>query len=61
METVTVNDLHHWMGHIAPDAVKLLVKKGMVEGIHLDENQSIHTCDSCEFAKIVARQLNVSV
>jgi hypothetical protein len=51
METVTVNDLHCWMGHIAPDAMKLLVKKGIVEGIHLDETQSVCTCDSCEFAK----------
>jgi hypothetical protein len=39
------------MGHITPDAAKLLVKKGIVKGIHLDETQSIHTCDSCEFAK----------
>jgi hypothetical protein len=39
------------MGHIAPDAAKLLVKKGIVEGIHLDETQSVRTCDSCEFAK----------
>jgi hypothetical protein len=51
METVTVNDLHCRMGHIAPDAAKLLVKKGIVEGIHLDETQSVCTCTSCEFAK----------
>jgi hypothetical protein len=51
METVTVNDLHRQMGYIAPDAAKLLVKKGIVEGIHLDETQSICTCNSCEFTK----------
>jgi hypothetical protein len=51
METLTVNDLHCRMGHIRPDAVKLLVKKGIIKGIHLDETQSICTCDSCEFAK----------
>jgi hypothetical protein len=44
METVTVNDLHCRIGHIAPDAMKLLVKKGIIEGIHLKETQSICTC-----------------
>jgi hypothetical protein len=39
------------MGHIAPDDAKLLIKKGIVEGIHLDETQSVCTCNSCEFAK----------
>jgi hypothetical protein len=51
METVTVNDLHHWISHITPNAVKLLVKKKIVKGIHLNETQSIHTCNSCEFTK----------
>jgi hypothetical protein len=43
METVTVNNLHRRIGHIAPDAAKLLVNKGIVEGIHLDETQSVRT------------------
>ena len=50
-ETLTVDDLHRQMGHIAPDAAKLLVKKGIVEGIELDESQNPRTCDVCEFAK----------
>ena len=51
IETVSVDDLHRRMGHIAPEAAKLLVKKGIVEGIELDESQTPRTCDSCEFAK----------
>ena len=39
------------MGHIAPDATKLLVKKQMVEGIELDKTQNPCICDSCEYAK----------
>jgi hypothetical protein len=67
METVTVNDLHHWMVHMAPDAMKLLVNRGIVEGIHLDESQSIHTCNFCEFTNTshkcedVAEQTTISV
>jgi hypothetical protein len=39
------------MGHLTPDAVKFLVKEGIIEGIHLDESQSVCTCNSCEFTK----------
>jgi hypothetical protein len=50
-ETLTVDDLHHHMGHIAPDTAKLLVKKHIIEGIQLGESQNPHTCDACEFVK----------
>src|ERR1700678_899459 len=39
------------MGHISPDAAKMLVKKGMVEGLTLDESSKIESCDSCEYGK----------
>ena len=32
-EVVTIEKLHRLMGHISPDAVKVLVKKGIVDGI----------------------------
>jgi hypothetical protein len=51
VETVTVDELHRRMGHIALDAAKLLVKKGIVDGIELDESQNPRNCNSCEFAK----------
>jgi hypothetical protein len=50
-ETLTVDDLHRQMGHITPDATKLLVKKGIVEGIQLNESQNPDTCNACEFVK----------
>jgi hypothetical protein len=46
-----MDELHCHIGHIAPDTAKLLVKKGIVEGIELDESQNPHNCDSCEFTK----------
>jgi hypothetical protein len=51
VETVTVDELHCHMGHIAPDAVRLLVKKGIVNGIELDKYQSPRNCNFCKFAK----------
>jgi hypothetical protein len=39
------------MGHIVPDNLKLLVKKGIVKGIELDESQNPCTCDVCKFVK----------
>jgi hypothetical protein len=57
VETVTVDELHRRMGHIAPDAAKLLVQKGIIDGIELDESQSPRNCDSCEFAKTSRRPI----
>jgi Reverse transcriptase (RNA-dependent DNA polymerase)/gag-polypeptide of LTR copia-type len=50
-ETVTINELHRRMGHIAHEAARDLVKKKLVEGLVLDETSQPTSCDSCEFAK----------
>src|ERR1700678_1674953 len=50
-EVVTIEKLHRLMGNISPDAAKMLVKKGMVEGLTLDESSKIESCDSCEYGK----------
>jgi len=55
--TVTIDDLHRRMGHIAPDAAKLLVSKGIVSGLRLDGSQGTSTCDSCEFAKTTRKAI----
>ena len=50
-ETITVNDLHRRMGHIAHQAARDLVKQKLVDGLVLDETSQPTSCDSCEFAK----------
>src|SRR5271168_512426 len=51
-EVVTIEKLHCIMGHIAPEAAKTLIKKGLVEGFKLDESSTMpYTCDSCEYGK----------
>ena len=40
------------MGHIAPEAAKTLVEKGLVEGFKLDtSSQMLKSCDACEYGK----------
>src|ERR1700678_4098222 len=51
-EVVTIEKFHRIMGHIAPEAAKTLIKKGLVEGFKLDESSTMpYTCDSCEYGK----------
>ena len=50
-ELVTIKKLHCLMAHIAPEAAKALVSKGVVEGFKLDESSKITSCDSCECGK----------
>ena len=51
-EVVTVKKLHWLMGHIAPEAAKALVTKGLIEGFKLDESSKMpSTCSSCEYGK----------
>ena len=51
-EVVTIEKLHSMMGHIAPEAAKALVEKGLVEGFKLDESSNMpNTCNSCEYGK----------
>ena len=51
-EVVSIEKLHHLMGHIAPEAVKALVTKGLVKGFKLDKSSKMPSvCSSCEYGK----------
>ena len=51
-EVVSIEKLHQLMGHIAPEAAKMLVEKGLVEGFKLDtSSQMPQSCDACEYGK----------
>ena len=51
-EVVSIEKLHRLMGHIAPEAAKTLVEKGLVEGFKLDtSSQMPKSCDTCEYGK----------
>ena len=50
-EVLTVNELHRRLGHVSFDRTKMLVKKGLVEGIDLNPDEEPTVCESCESAK----------
>ena len=52
VETITIDQLHRRMGHIAPDTAKRLVEDGIVTGIKLDTSTEIKSCASCKHGRM---------
>src|SRR5277367_48329 len=50
-EVLTIDELHHRLGHVSNERARLLVKKGLVEGVELDMSSEATVCESCEWAK----------
>ena len=50
-QCLTLKQLHCRMGHIAPDAVRKLVKEGRVNGVDLEEGGDFGSCESCKYVK----------
>jgi hypothetical protein len=54
---LNLDELHWWMGHIAPEATRKLVKDGLVSGIELKGKGDAGLCDSCEYAKSTRKRI----
>ena len=54
-EILTINELHRCLGHVSHERAKLLVKKGLVEGVEVKAGDEISICESCESAKGVRK------
>jgi transposase InsO family protein len=50
-EVLSLDELHRRLGHVSHERAKLLVEKGLVEGIELDVDSKSTICESCEWAK----------
>jgi hypothetical protein len=50
-EALTIDELHRRLGHVSHDRAKLLISKGLVEGVTLDQESEPSVCESCEWAK----------
>ena len=50
-EPLSVDELHRHLGHVSHDRAKLLVKKGLIEGVTLKAGIETAVCESCEWAK----------
>ena len=50
-EALSIDELHRRLGHISHERAKLLVEKGLVEGVNLDAGSEASVCESCEWGK----------
>ena len=51
MDRMSITDAHRRFGHINHEAIKLMIKSKMVEGIELDSESQPEFCDACAKAK----------
>ena len=56
-EVVTIDELHHCMGHVSNSAARVLVWKKLMLGIELDESSKPSVCESCKWAKGVRKEI----
>ncbi len=57
IETISVMELHHHMGHIAPASTRTLVEKNLVTGIKLDPNSQETQCNACIFVRTTRKPI----
>ena len=51
VKEMSINELHRRLGHVSHERARLLVKKGLVEGVTLETDSQVVVCESCEWAK----------
>ena len=56
-EVLSINELHRHLGHVSHDRAKLLLGKGLVEGVELMPDEEATICESCESAKGVRKSV----
>ena len=55
--SISIDSLHRRMGHIAPEAARDLVRKGLVLGVELEDEGPPIPCESCEYAKATRKPI----
>ena len=60
VKKVTFGELHHHMGHIAPNTAKNLIQKGLVTGLELKDSPTPFThCSSCIYVKAQCKSVPI--
>ncbi|KIJ14154.1 hypothetical protein PAXINDRAFT_41846, partial [Paxillus involutus ATCC 200175] len=56
--TLTMEELHARLSHIAPATIREMLAKGAVEGVKLDPlHETMGQCESCEYAKATCKPI----
>ena len=50
-EVLTIDELHRRLGHVGHEAARILVEKGLVQGVELDPDSKPTVCPSCVWGK----------
>ena len=57
-DTLTMAEIHSRLGHLAPKAIRKMLKDRTITGITLDDaHATMGTCDSCEYAKTTRKPI----
>ena len=57
-KTLTMEEVHARLGHIAPDSIRQMIKDGTITGITLDEaHKTMGTCNSCKYTKLTHKPI----
>ncbi|KAG6325711.1 hypothetical protein ID866_13378 [Astraeus odoratus] len=57
-QPLTMEEVHAWLGHIAPESIQQILKAGTITGIKLDPAHStMGSCESCEYAKATQKPI----
>ena len=57
-DPLTMEEIHSHLGHIAPEAIRQMLKDGVVTGLTLDlAHMTISCCESCEYAKATRKPI----
>ena len=57
-EEISIEELHRRLGHISQERAKVLIEKGLVEGVSLEAGSEMTTCESCEWGKTARKKVN---
>jgi hypothetical protein len=56
-ERVDIVTMHRCLTHIAPDSIRKMVKRGIIEGVQLIGNGATVTCEACKQAKATRKEI----
>ena len=56
-EVLSINELHRRLGHVSHERAKLVITKGLAEGLSLDRDSQPTVCESCEWAKATKKTI----
>jgi hypothetical protein len=56
-ERVDIVIIHRHLTHIAPDFIRKMVKRGIIEGVQLIDDGATVTCEACKQAKVARKEI----